>query len=356
MKMLNPFITRSSLVWSLLLGISLTFTVSGCQFNPSSSPEVKETPTQETSPENSSTTSPQKDYIKGVTATQPWKLVFVAKDKINPETGEIQDAFWEKVWQGIQEASEELGIEAELVPNDCQTCVEEQITAIAKLLETDLDGMIVGVVDSLQLVPVLEKAIDQEIPVVAVDTPLNSDRILSLVGFDNYQAGEKMGKWVVQQLPEGGKVALLNGPLDQQNAVERRKGFLAGLETGQNIEIVATQDANWETDKAKEVTETWLQKYPDLDVIVSANDRMALGAAAAVEAAQKDDIMITGFDALDIGREALAEGKIQATIDQGGRQQGRLAVYLLVRHLENQETFEKFVPLPEIPLLTQDNL
>ncbi|NEP43103.1 MAG: sugar ABC transporter substrate-binding protein, partial [Okeania sp. SIO2H7] len=69
---------------------------------------------------------------------------------------------------------------------------------VANLIETEeIDGIIIGSSDSIRLVPAVEKAINSGIPVIAMDTPLNSDRILTFVGFDNFAAGKSMGEWVV---------------------------------------------------------------------------------------------------------------------------------------------------------------
>ncbi|NJO20622.1 MAG: sugar ABC transporter substrate-binding protein, partial [Spirulinaceae cyanobacterium RM2_2_10] len=160
-----------------------------------------------------------------LTATQPWKIIFAVKDRLDPATGRIVDPNWERAWQGAQVAAADFGIEVVLLPNDCQTCVEEQIRAIGALIaQGEADGLAIGAVDSLALVPVVEKAIAAGIPVVAIDTPLNSDRLVTTVGFDNFTAGQVMGEWVAGQLPADSSVAILNGPPDHQNAVERREG------------------------------------------------------------------------------------------------------------------------------------
>jgi len=291
-----------------------------------------------------------------IKATQPWRIVFAVKDRRDPSTGIIVDPNWERAWQGAQQAAEDFGIEVTLLPNPCQTCVEDQIRAISDLIERgDVDGLALGAVDSLALVPVVEKAIAAGIPVVAVDTPLNSDRLVTTVGFDNYAAGRVLGEWMADQLPSRSQVAILNGPLDHQNAIERRDGFLVGMQKN-NLDIVATASADWNTEPAAKIAAEWFAQHPDLKAIVAANDRMALGAAQAAAAAGRSDVLIAGFDALDIALEAIAAGQLAATIDQRSDLQARLALQLLIRHLENQERFASFSALPEIPLVTRENI
>jgi ribose transport system substrate-binding protein len=293
-------------------------------------------------------------------ATRPWKIVFVPKEKFYAKTGNL-GAYWQPAWEGAKQAGKDFGINVELIALNvfCDTdaeCVEPQIRLIADLIEQgDIDGMIIAPLDSNRLAPVVNKAIAAGIPTIAMDTPLNSDQLLTFVAFDNFAAGQVIGKWVVEQLEGTGKALILEGPTDQQNAVERRNGFLAGLQAG-NIDVLDTQSADWEFEPAKEITTAWLQEYADIDVILAANDDMALGAAAAVIEANRSDIILTGFDATDVGLTAIEAEQMAATIDQAPGMQARLAIQLLVRHLEMGETFPSIILMPEVPLVTQENI
>ncbi len=68
-----------------------------------------------------------------------------------------------------------------------------------------------------------------------------------------------------------------------------------------------------------------LNAHPNLKAILAANDSMALGALAAVKAANKSDqVLVVGFDNISAARQAIDEGKMLATADQHGDQ---LAVF-----------------------------
>ncbi|MGB0563666.1 MAG: sugar ABC transporter substrate-binding protein, partial [Spirulinaceae cyanobacterium] len=218
-----------------------------------------------------------------------------------------------------------------------------------------VDGLLIGVNDSLTLAPIVDKVIGAGIPTIAIDTPLNSDLLLTTVGFDNFSSGQLMGEWVAEQLQGTGQVALLNGPLDQQNAIDRQHGFLTGLQRGQNIKILGAEEGNWKQDLAQDITQKWLKQYSQIDAIIAANDYMALGASDAAAAAQVP-LLITGFDGTEFALAAIQNGKFAATISQEFAQQGRLALKLLVRHLENQETFPPLIPLTNSLIITQENL
>jgi ribose transport system substrate-binding protein len=215
--------------------------------------------------------------------------------------------------------------------------------------------LVIAPFDSDRLAPVVDKAVAAGIPTVAMDTPISTDRVLALVAFNNFTAGQDMGKWVVTELGGKGKALILDGPRSEQNATDRRKGFLAGLQTG-NIDVLNTKSGDWEIGPARQITADWLAKEAEVNVILAANDNMALGAAQAVAAAGRSGILITGFDATDAALTGIRTGQIAATVDQAPGEQARLAVQLLIRHLETGETFPPIVSLPKIQLVTRKNI
>jgi ribose transport system substrate-binding protein len=304
--------------------------------------------------------TPTVDLTTELKASQAWRIAFVPKEKFYARTGNL-GAYWQPAWEGAEQAGKDFGVEVKLMALDvfCETdaeCVEPQIRLIADLIERgDIDGLVVAPLDSDRLAPVVNKAIAAGIPTLAMDTAVNSDQLLTFVTFDNFAAGQIIGKWVVEQLGGRGKVTILEGPSDQQNAVDRRNGFLAGLQGG-DIDVLDTQSGDWEIEPAQEITTAWLQKYADIDVILAANDDMALGAAQAIAEAHRQGIIVTGFDATDAGLAAIEAGQVAATIDQAPGKQARLAIQLLLRHLETGETFPSIIFLPEIPLVTPENV
>jgi ribose transport system substrate-binding protein len=137
--------------------------------------------------------------------------------------------------------------------------------------------------------------------------------------------------------------------------VDRRMGFLAGLQTG-NIDVLNIKSADWEIEPAHQITAGWLKEYTDINVILAANDNMALGAAQAVAEAKRKGILITGFDANDAALKAIKAGQMSATVDQAPDKQARLAIQLLVRHLETRETYPPIIFLPKTPLVMKENV
>jgi len=295
-----------------------------------------------------------------IKASHPWRIAFIPKFKFLGETGKLS-SYWQPAWEGAQQAGADFGVQVDLVTANTlgstdADYVEPQIRLVADLIEKhEIDGLVIAPFDSNRLAPVVEKAIAAGIPVIAVDTAINSERTLTFVVFDNFSAGKAMAEWVVKQLGGQGKVLLLDGPQDQQNAVDRRNGFLAGLKSGK-IEVLNAQSADWEIEPARQITAGWLKQYPQVNAILAANDNMALGAAQAITEAKRQHLLVTGFDATDLALQAISDGKISATVDQAPGEQVRLAIQLLIKHLETGEEFPPIIFLPRIPLVTAENV
>ncbi|AFY37909.1 periplasmic binding protein/LacI transcriptional regulator [[Leptolyngbya] sp. PCC 7376] len=345
----------------------MAFVVAAVGCSPQNPPDITEVPTTPEvtvststgSPDPSNTpSSPTQDVQfqlstaipEAVSATQPWKIAYVIKA--------LREPYWHRMGKAAQAMATKLSAEVDVYGIDSPQnaeFVEEQIILISELLEQeDYDGLVLGAADSIRLAPIIEKAIAQGISVIAVDTPISSENIETFVGFDNFAAGESMGRWVVEQLGGEGNVLILEGAQHHDNALERHKGFLAGLKTGQ-IKILASQSANWNTTEAEALTEQWLQQYPEVDAIVSANDQMALGAIAALEASNRDEILVTGFDGSDDALAAIQAKTLGATIDQIPEPQAEIVIQMMISHLEQQNPLPREVFLKSTQLITLDN-
>lgn len=280
---------------------------------------------------------------KNLQVTTPWRIAYLFKTSSDP--------FWQRMAQAVAQTNQAFKVQGivkftEEKPN-AQGDVEKQINLILELIESQtLDGLIIAPEDSIQLVPVVERATAQGIPVIIIDTPIDTNNILTFVSFDNFQGGKIIGKWVAKEIEEKANsdrnigILILEGSLHEENTIERRQGFLAGLKTisqDYQLDILDLKSANWTTSKAKEITTAWLEKFSDIDVIMAADDQMAIGASQAVREAKRSGIIITGFDGVPLGLNAIKAGKIQATIDQIPEIQINLITQLMIRYLENRD-------------------
>lgn len=210
-----------------------------------------------------------------------------------------------------------------------------------------VDVLIINPIDSSAVVPAVKAANEANIPVVLAGVKANDGKYI-YVGSRDYEAGHMQGEYLATTLPDNAKVLYLAGTSGAQHSVERHDGFLDALaEAGRgDVEILAELDANYEMAKGMQFTEDWIQKYPQFDAIVAANDSMALGAVEALKGANRlEGVQVSGIDGLKEAYAAIKAGEMVQTILQNAPGQAE-AAYGVALKLKNGETVDDEVIVP----------
>lgn len=290
--------------------------------------------------------SPARD----IQASHPWKIAFVTK------AGEGGNAYRRRLAQGARQAGTDFRVRVEVMTPDSERYdVALQVNLVDRLAHSNIDGLVLAPINSNLLVEPVERVVAAGKPVVILDTPLSSRAVLTQLAFDNQQAGRLAAEWIMRRLDGRGRVLILSGQEEGQNAIERRNGFLDAL-AASDIEVLDMQSANWLRGQAERITRGWLDRFPHIDAILAANDTMALGVADAIARAGRTGILVTGVDANPEALAAIRAGRMHVTIEQSPEAQARAAVQLLVRHLERGETYPAQSVWREMPLLDRETL
>jgi ABC-type sugar transport system substrate-binding protein len=221
---------------------------------------------------------------------------------------------------------------------------------------------LVSPITPLNLVPALAQASEQGIPVINVDEKVDPAAaadagvtLTSVIASDNRDAGARAAQYMIENLLDGGQVAIIEGKAGNQSGLDRKEGFEEAITAAGTFEIVASQPADWDGQRALDVTANILQANPDLVGIYAANDTMALGAVEAVRAAGKlDQVTILGTDAVPAALEAIQAGDLEGTVAQFPYDEAKIAVGLALLAIEGNPV-EGFIPSP-IELITADNV
>jgi len=170
--------------------------------------------------------------------------------------------------------------------------------------------------------------------------------------------GEAQGRYIMELFPNGATIVNLQGQPGASPAIDRNKGVHNVLDlAADKYKFVAEQTAEFARDKGLSVTESILGglKTPP-DVIVAANDDMALGALEAVTSlGLKDKIKIIGFDALPEALGSVRDGGLSATVEQFPGGQSSKAMDELVDYLRSKTAPPKLTLLTPI-IITKANL
>lgn len=255
-----------------------------------------------------------------------------AKPEVALVMKSLANEFFKTMADGAEAWQAQNADRCELVVNGIrnETDLAQQVTLVEQMIARGVDAIVIAPADSKALVPVLKRARDAGIVVINIDNRLDSEVLgqagltIPFVGPDNREGARLVGAELAKSLPAGAPVAILEGVPTAFNAQQRRAGFEEAMQAA-GAKVVAVQSASWEMEKANAVTSSLLVAHPDLAAILASNDSMALGAAAAVQAAGKTgQIQIVGFDNLQATQDLIREGRILATADQHGDQ---LAVF-----------------------------
>lgn len=281
-----------------------------------------------------------------IKASKKYKILFIAKDEAK------ENPYWQEVEKGAKEAADEYGVDIVFVKN-LNNNIKAQAKLIKSYIGTDVDGLILAPIDSYLSSITVDEFSQKQAPVIIQDTLLDTSSPLTQIAFDNYQAGFKIGSFMAKKLKNGSNVAILEGLAHNKNSKDRRNGMIDGLSEAK-INIIAMENANWDKEKAYQISQEWLKAYK-LDAILAVSDYMALGALKAAKEANKN-LLITGFDALDEVKELIKKGDIVLSIDQEVKEQTKIAIQLMIRHLEKDENYEEISIWQANPLLTKESI
>lgn len=166
----------------------------------------------------------------------------------------------------------------------------KQVNDIEDMMATrNIDALVVLPFESEPLTSPVQAVADSGAWVTVVDRGLSVPGIEDLyVAGDNPGFGRVSGEFMVNAMPEGGKIVALRGiPTTIDN--ERVEAFQAAIE-GSGIEILDMEHGNWNRDDSFTVMQDFLSKYDQIDAVWASDDDMAIGVLAAIEAAGRDDI------------------------------------------------------------------
>ncbi len=241
-----------------------------------------------------------------------------------------------------EQKATELGVKLEVQAGDQHASAADQLTIVENLITSGVNAICIVPSSSEGLEAALKKAKEANVPVINLDTILDESIVkaagveVPFYGTDNYAGAKAAGEYVKANFEKGTKVAILTGISGQQNAADRRDGFIEGA--GDAIEVVAEQSANWEVDQGYAAAQNILTGNPDIGLIYCGNDGMAIGAYRAVQEAKlQEQVKVIGFDGVSEALAMVEKGELMATVAQDPAKMGQMGVENAVKLLNGEE-------------------
>jgi D-xylose transport system substrate-binding protein len=196
----------------------------------------------------------------------------------------------EERWAKADEPAMKAAIEANggtYISTDAGSSAEQQIADVENLISQGADVIIILAQDTAAIVPAVQSATSQGIPVIAYDRLIEDDGAFYLT-FDNVEVGRIEARVIYDLVPTG-TYAIIKG-----NGSDANSDFLrAGMEeiigdavaNGDITICCETYTDNWAPELAQTEMEQFLtQENNEIDAVLSQNDGMASGVVAALEA------------------------------------------------------------------------
>lgn len=252
--------------------------------------------------------------------------------------------FWDSLREGIREAAApfepSLRVEFQSYPR----LGEGDIALFEAALADGVQGLIVAPGDPAALAPWIDKAAQQQIPVVCVVTDAPDTERLASVSADPFTVGAVAGEFLSRVLPGGGPVAFFTGWLGTQDHAEKRRGFEASVAAcGGGLRMAAVVEAHDDEEEGDRRTRELLRAQPGLKGIYVSTVNSLPVLRAVERAGRLGELTIVTTDLFAELVPWVRAGHVVATVYQRPISQGRLALQAISQYL-----LERQAPPPRI--------
>lgn len=257
----------------------------------------------------------------------------------------LTHSYWIPIYYGVQDEIKKFDKKVELVVVNAGgfNRLDNQIKQVENLIQRKVDAILIGATSAQGIVPVVEEAIKKGIPVVGLGSQPKSDKVLTKVLADDYGMGRIQAEFLGSYCKGQGNVAMISGPPGLNWTIDRANGFRDTLKKKYpKMKIVAEQWTPVSRPKALSLMEDWMQRFPDLKGVYTANDDLAVGAVEAIKAAGKaSQIKVTSANPTPLGMKYLKEGIIVGFAIQQTVLQGRVAARSAFNYITQGEVVSK---------------
>ncbi len=231
--------------------------------------------------------------------------------------------FWQTVRAGAEAAGKETGTQIIFRGPAKETDVAGQIAIMENLINQKVDAIVMAACNSKALIDPVRKATKAGIPVVTIDSGIDSDDAVSFVATDNILGARKGADALARLIGKKGNVGVIPIVSGAATSTMREEGFKQQIANYKDIKITSTLFSNCDEVRGMTVTEDMMTAHPDIVGIFNACGPGAVGCARALEQRKlAGKVKLVAFDALPAEVDAFKRGTIQAMIVQNPYKMG----------------------------------
>ena len=261
--------------------------------------------------------------------------------------------YWKKVIEGISKAAEEIDAAVYLGGIDNETDISGQIALMNEAMKKGADGILLAPANSTALINSCQKVRDRKIPVVLIDSSINSTEFDACYMTDNMDAGKMAAKEMLDMLKEQGnssmeplEVGILLSSDTSQAMVNRISGFLDYWTNYAPTQWEVTKDIflnGGDVKKAQSDAARLLRENKDIKGILGCNNTSTVGIANTLLKEQRTDIVMVGFDLADETKQIIQSPDYQGvSLLQKQDQMGYLGMHSLDSFIKGKKSEQKY--------------
>lgn len=242
----------------------------------------------------------------------------------------IDNDLWRKSMDHAMEVEASLHPNVKLTISNADRKVKQQIQDVEKMIDQNMDVIIIAPYESDSIIPVIEKANRKGIPVIIVDRKINTLNYTAFLGADNVEVGKLAGKQIVSLSKGQATVVEIRSESVIYPGIERSKGFQQVLDKYPGIHKISVDADDFNAPNSKYVKV--LDSLPNIDYVFAFNDVIAYNAWKISKAKKPNNkikfIGVDGLNGPNGGLEFVKAGVLTGTIlyPTGGAEAVKLAL------------------------------
>lgn len=257
--------------------------------------------------------------------------------------------FWKSIHAGAEDAAKELGVEIAWKGPQKEDDREQQQTVVESFVQEGVNGIVLAPLDDKALVKPVEEAVSSNIPVVIIDSDLQTDKYASFVATDNYKGGQIAGEEVIKLLGGKGDVIMMRYQEGSASTMNREKGFVDALKKAPGIKLVSdNQYGGATTETALKCGENLIAAFKNADgslkaqAIYCPNESTTFGMLRALQDNKlAGKVKFVGFDSSEKLIIALGKGEINGLVVQNPYKMGYEGVKTLYNAIKGEKVEKK---------------
>lgn len=256
----------------------------------------------------------------------------------------FQHQFWQAVKQGAEQAAKDYNVNMTFEGPESESQVDKQIEMLQAALDKKPNAIGLAALDSKAVIPLLERAKAQNIPVIGFDSGVDSPIPVTTAATNNVAAAALAADKMAALIGNEGEIAVIVHDQTSRTGIDRRDGFVNEIKSKYpKITIVDLQYGGGDQLKSTDLAKAIMQAHPNLKGFFGANEGSAIGVLNGVKELKKEGkIVVIGYDSGQAQLDAVRSGVMAGAITQNPIGIGYKSVEAAVKALKG-ETLPKTI-------------